>query len=372
MRIGLNLLFMIPTVVGGTEVYSAELIAALGRRLGSDDELVVFLNREAEHWPLPNLDRVIRVDCPVTASRRADRYQFEQVELPGLLKLHRVDVVHSLGYVGPLHTPCPSIVTVHDLNFAMIEGLPPTKRVALAFFVANSVRRATQIITVSEYSRQQIIRVLDVPASKVTAIHSASSIRKASLGAVDEFRSQFNIGARYLVAFGSRSRHKNLQQLFKAFRQAKRAQNLPHQLVVVGHLPLGETLDVNEDSIIATGYVSEQMKIAALTGAEAFVFPSVYEGFGLPLLEAMSCDTPVACSRAASLPEIAGDAALYFAPMSVEDMAARIEELLLDSSLRSTLVERGRVNLRRFSWDQAAESTLAVYEDVVARTARST
>lgn len=370
MLIALNLLYLIPGVVGGTETYARSLIHALAAE-GKDNEYVVFLNRESadlDVTPGPNFRRVV---CPFIAHRRAVRYAWEQAALPLQLMKASPDLVHNLGYVGPLAAPCPQVVTVHDLNYLGHKGRrTAVGRRAFQFFVETSVWRADRVITISEFSRGEIVRHLNVAADKVTVVHSAGrELTDRCVGGQPEPISEAvrNVSRPFVMAFSSLSAHKNIPRLIEAF--ARISGEVPHSLVLVGHLP--ENADIRaeleragSERVRFTGYLPDCDVRALMHDTSLFVFPSVYEGFGLPVLDAQHAGVPVACSSAAALPEVAGDGALMFDPLSVDDMAQALKRCLLDMDLREKLLERGRVNALRFSWGRAARETLDVYASV--------
>ena len=363
MRIGLNLLFLVPGIVGGTEVYAAGLLAGLAQ-IDSENEYVIFVNREAVAWSLPSVPNFNRVVCPVWATSRGKRYFFEQVHLPRLLKHFHVDVIHSLGYVAPLFPPCPSVVTVHDLNFrAFGSRMQLAKQWALEFFVKQSVRCVDHVITVSEFARSQILFAFGISPGKITVTHEASSSAIVDLVDLTTALRRYGIDKPYIIAFSSSSPNKNIPRLVQAFVQARRDYHLPHQLVLVGHKPHDKTPD-ESSAVVFIGYLDESSKQALLAGAEMLVFPSTYEGFGLPVLEAQQVGVPVVCSTAASLPEVAGEAAVFFNPYSIADMAKKISAVATNPALRAELRQKGLANVRRFSWEQTARGTLAVYAQV--------
>lgn len=368
MKIGINLLYLIPGVVGGTETYAAGLLHGLAE-IDRRNEYVVFVNREGESWPLPQAVNFTRVVCPVRASVRAFRYLFEQVRLPRLLARNRIDVVHSLGYVGPLFAPCPTVVTIPDLNYvAMKRTMPGVKRTVLRFFSIRSARRANRVITISHFSKEEICRILGLKPGKITVTHLAAMRQGDSTSSADwaECTGRYRIQPPYVVAFGGRTLNKNIPALVRAFASLKDA--FPHTLVLIGHLPSNVDLAIESsemrERVAITGYVPERHLLPLLRHADLFVLPSLYEGFGLPLLEAQQAGVATVCSTAGSLPEVGGDGALYFDPTSVEDMADAIRRCLADAALRSELVLKGKENLARFSWEKTARETLSVYQGV--------
>jgi len=352
LRIGLNLLYLRPGKVGGTETYARGLLHGLAG-LASEDRFIVFVNRSARDWPLPvGFDRVV---CSVSP-RQSSRYLYEQVALPAVLKRLATDVVHSLAYVAPLVTPCASVVTIHDLNYrASSHRMPPVRRLVLRSFVSAAVRSCDAIIAVSQFTRDELVAAMPGAAKGLHVVHEAPIAESASAAR----ESAAWVGdAPYFIAFSSVSANKNLQRLLDAYAQL-RADGLRHSLILVGHPPPWFTSDAS--GVLWAGYRSDAEVAGLLRGADALLFPSLYEGFGLPVLEAMQAGVAVACSRYGALPEVAGDAALFFDAMNVASIADAIRRLAGDSALRASLVERGRARVATFSWERAARETMGVY-----------
>jgi glycosyltransferase involved in cell wall biosynthesis len=363
--IGLNLLYMLPGVVGGTETYAAGLIHGLSCTEGPD-QFVVFLNMESADWPLPEDPRFRRVVCPVRAVSRLARYRYEQFRLPARAHADDVQLLHSLGYVAPLRLHCPSVVTVHDVHHLAYGPLREwPRRLLLAQVVRRSVRRAAAVIAVSRYTRDEVARAYDVPASTIDVVWSAPNPR---LGGEALMPNQGAAGpagqGRYLLAFGGITPNKNLGRLLRAFSVAKNRYGISQHLVLVGRLP-SSVRPHEAAGVVTTGYLSEAELARILGNADALVFPSLYEGFGLPVLEAMTAGVPVICSHATAIPEVAGDAAIYFDPHDVEDMASKMALIGRDEALRGDLAARGRVRAASFNWERAARETLAIYRRVL-------
>lgn len=364
MRIGLNILYLIPGTFGGTETYAAGLLHGLAQ-VGNNYEFVVFVNRESANWPIPQATNIARVICPVAASNRGHRYLFEQLCLPRMLKKHEVDVVHSLGYVGPLWTPCPAVVTVHDLNYLVIgHNMSFHKRYCLRFFSVQAAKRAKTVITISNESKLAICNRLRIHPEKVVVTLAGPRWKDnyISQDAVNKIKASYGISGPYLVAFGGGALHKNIPRLLQAF--AKMKKELSHKLVLIGCLPTDVNPGELSGDIISTGYVPAEHILPLLSDAEIFVLPSLYEGFGLPVLEAQQAGVPVVCSTAGSLPEVAGEAAVFFDPYSVEDMADKIARVVGNKVLQEELRLKGLINVQRFSWEKTARETMAVYERV--------
>ncbi|HEX6107222.1 MAG TPA: glycosyltransferase family 1 protein [Gemmatimonadales bacterium] len=365
MIVGLNLLYLLPGVVGGTETYAAGLVHGLARS-PDPDRFVVFVNRESADWPLPDDPRFRRVVCPVHAVSRPARYRYEQFRLPARAMAERVDLVHSLGYVAPLRLRRPSVLTVHDVHhlaYGRLREWP--RRLILAQMVRRSVRGAAAVIAVSRYTRDAVARAYDVPASAIDVVWEAPNPRlRSDSPEPGPLPAGVHVGP-YLLAFGGITPNKNLERLLRAFAIARSRHGIAHRLVIVGHVAPSLRPEGTE-GVVGTGYLGEPELAGLLRSADALVFPSLYEGFGLPILEAMTVGVPVVCSNAAAIPEVAGDAARYFDPRDVEAMAAAIAAVCRDPALRRDLAARGRARAAAFSWERAARETLAIYRRVLA------
>lgn len=370
MRIGLNLLFLIPGIVGGTETYSTSLIRAI-HKLDRENEYYIFINKESKDLDLPEGVNFHRVICPIRSVNRAARFLWEQLALPWQVAYYKLDVLHSLGFISPLVLPCKSVVTIHDMGHVYIpESYTRFTRIVQNFFVTCSARRADRIIAVSEFTKKQIIQHIRGTEDKVCVIHEApkEQVRAEHPTAWPNLQKKYALYKPYIFAFSSIAPHKNIPRLIEAFAQL-RQQGLDSLLVIAGHhspkepslLRVVDSMGLGENEVIFTGYLPDQDISLLLSHATVFAFPSLYEGFGLPALEAMAAGTVVACSTSASLPEIAGDAAEYFDPTRIDQMAQVLYKLLKDESKRQCLKERSILNLQRFSWKKAAGLTLSIY-----------
>lgn len=371
MRIGINLLYLIPGVVGGTETYAAGLLSGFSQ-IDNGNEFFIFVNQRAADWPIPENKNFIRVVCPVEGTIRYQRYLFEQYRFPKLLSQYKIDLVHSLGYVGPLRSPCRSVVTIHDLNYVDIaHSIGIGKRLILKFFSTQAAKRSDHVITVSNFSKERLCKVLHLPAEKITVTLEATNKKNNIDTSINcnALLTHYGIKEPYIVALGGGSIHKNIRRLIHAFVSLK--DFLPHNLVLIGHIsqnidlpPMLNDHEVN-NRLILTGYVPNNHIDLLLSHADLFVLPSLYEGFGIPLLEAQQADVAVACSSAGSLPEVAGKSVAFFDPNSIDDIAQTIYRCLSDDGLRTELRRLGQENLSRFSWRKTATETLAVYRRVL-------
>jgi glycosyltransferase involved in cell wall biosynthesis len=370
VKIGINLLWLLPGVVGGTETHVRGLIGALAE---SDrvNTYVLFTNRENHGLFETCGANFVRELCDFSAASRSRRILAEQVALPIRAARARLDVLHSPGYTIALAARCRKVVTIHDCNaWAIPASVTGARRTALKILVRASSRVADAIVTVSEFSAGEIIKYLRVDRSKVFVVPNAPAPRAAAGDhGWTELAHRLGIAKSYIFAFSSVFPHKNIEGLIRAF--ACLPERASHQLVLAGHAPHNapalETLACRLGigaSVVLTGYLPDRQLQMALEHATALAFPSIYEGFGIPVLEAMAAGVPVACSARAALPEIAGNAALFFDPHSPAGIADVLHRMLVDDNLRQALIAAGYANVKRFSWQRAACETLRVYDRV--------
>lgn len=267
----------------------------------------------------------------------------------------------------------PTVLTVHDLVFRRLPAHhKPLNRWYLNLAMPLFCRRATRIIAVSEHTRRDLVAAYDLAPEKVTVIYEAAAphFRPQPPEVVDAVRARYGLPGRYLIFVGTIEPRKNLTRLLRAF-EALSVDGLSEGLVIVGRPGwlCGDFFNrlarsPVRDAVFLLGYSPDEDLPALYAGAQALVFPSLYEGFGLPVLEAMACGTPVVASNVSSLPEVGGDAALYFDPVDV-GMTRTVRRLLGDADLREELRARGLAQAGRFSWEQVAAKTMAVYETLL-------
>ncbi len=265
---------------------------------------------------------------------------------------------------------CPTVLTVHDLIFHLF----PQHHKRLNRWYLNAAlplycRRADAIICVSAHTRNDLVRLWNVPADKIHVVYEAADdhFGPAPPEQVNAVRQRYGLPPRYMLTVGTIEPRKNLPRLLEALA-ALRAQDRDVHLVIVGRL--GWLYDdflqqlarfEHREAVILPGYVPDADLVAMYTGATLSVLASVYEGFGLPVLEAMACGTPVVCSRTSSLPELGGEAAAYFDPYDVDDMTTVLGRVWREAELRQTMREKGLAQAARFSWDRTARETLDIY-----------
>lgn len=358
MKIGLNLLFLLPGETGGIRTYAYGIIRELAQ-LDATNTYYLFLNQESRDLFSDLPANFIRVICKFNAAARWKRYGWEQFVLPWQILMREIDVFHSLAYVGPLAAPCSSIVTAHDVNFlGWGRSMPWTRRVLLGVITTLLCHRSRYIVTVSEFSAGEISKQLKVPRKRIVVIPNA--VRNDCWPTVTRTRP---LDGHYIVAYANGDQNKNIDMLVQAFAR------IPGDvlLVLIGKVPdyvraALATLPPNVKSRIkCAGYLTDEEVRQYLLHAELLAFPSLYEGFGIPILEANAAGVAIACSVAGALPEVAANSALFFRPSSVIEMAEKMEKLLKDKELRMTLIANGKRNLERFSWRKSAASILNLY-----------
>jgi glycosyltransferase involved in cell wall biosynthesis len=296
----------------------------------------------------------------------------EQVEIPGILRRYKVDLLHSPHFLLPLIQPCPSVVTIHDvLYLARKEDLP--SRLGRLYYhgmMAAAVRLAERVITDSEFSKRDIVRHLGADPAKIEVIYPGvgQDFRPLTDSTAQVVRHKFAIERDYVLYAGIYKLRKNHAGLLRAFRRFL-ALGGDADLVIAGPLKEGELPLLRlagELGISAhlklTGFVPDDELRALYSGARVYACPSLYEGFGFTVLEAMACGAPVVCSTETSLPEVAGDAAVYADARDPDAFGEALFRVFTDGALRATMVVRGSENLKRFCWDRAAAQTLAVYQ----------
>ncbi|MBC7251223.1 MAG: glycosyltransferase family 4 protein [Anaerolineae bacterium] len=280
------------------------------------------------------------------------------------------DVLFVPAHVLPLVHPKRTVVTVHDLGYRYYPTAHrPLDRFYLDLSTRYHARVATHILADSQATRGDLIREYGADPERITVVYPGvdESLRRMDEAVIATARAKYGIPGEYVLYIGTLHPRKNLVRLVEAFAALK---SETVSLVIAGQK--GWLYDsifarVREvglaERVLFTGYVADADLPALLSGARVFAFPSLYEGFGFPVLEAMACGVPVVCSHASSLPEVAGDAALLVDPLDTAAWAAALERALVDEELRADLVRRGYVQVRRFSWRNAAEETLQVLEE---------
>ncbi len=344
----------------GTENYARRLIDAL-LAAGGGHRFTLYFRGEPAPGAFPGAERRV---IPFPRLWTHVRLSYE------LLARRRPDVLFVPAHVLPLAHPLPSVVTVHDLGYRYFPGAHPLRqRLYLDWSTRFSARAATHVIADSRATQRDLARFYGVPAEKVTVVYPGRDerLRPADPAPV---RARHGLGPDYLLYVGTLQPRKNLGRLMEAAASLRdRWPGL--QLVLAGQPgwqagPILAQARASADFVRLLDYVPDDELAGLYSGARAFVFPSLYEGFGLPVLEAMACGPPVVCSATSSLPEVAGEAALLVDPEDTAALAGAIGQLLADDPLRASLAAKGLAQIQRFSWSRAAEQTLNVLAQAAA------
>ena len=366
MHVALNLAFLTPGEMGGLEVYARRLAEALAAR--DDVQLTLLLARPgvAEGgWT----DLGLVVALPTDPRRRVEWVLGDQVHVPRAAAKAGAEVVHSLASTGPLVGRVPRVVTVHDLNYLMFPETHFGLRAAgMRLLVPAAARRSRRVMVSSEATKADLIRRLKLPANMIDVVPLALGHPPApALHSREQTRAGLDAGARsVLLTVSAKRPHKNLMRLLGALARVPQERRpllvmpgyrTPHEAELRDRAAeLGVAADVR-----LLGWISDHELEDLYRAADVFVFPSLHEGFGMPVLDAMARGVPVATSGRTSLAEVAGDAALLFEPEDESSIADAIERLLGDQELARQLVTAGVEQARRFTWDATAAGAVASY-----------
>jgi glycosyltransferase involved in cell wall biosynthesis len=371
MHVGLNLIFLVPGETGGMEVAARELIPALLTQAPAGTRFTAFVNREAAGaGDGPWGELLPAVTVPVSARNRVQWVLGEQTLLPLLAARAGIEVVHSLASTAPLWGRFRRVVTVHDLIYARFpDAHAGIRDKGMRVLVPSAVRRSHRVIADSLSTRADLVGLLGAKPERIDVVPlGLGTVRREKPLAERDTRARFDLGERDVaLSLSAKRPHKNLLALIRALALLP-VEDRP-VLVLPGY-PTEHERELRE-CVRALGLDGDVRFPAWVSAAEleglwsiarAFLFPSLYEGFGLPVLEAMARGVPVACSNASSLPEVAGDAALLFDPHDEAALAAALARLLSDTALVDALRTRGLERVREFTWERTARLTLESYE----------
>jgi len=367
MRIGVDI-SAIQSTKSGVDWYTHRVIEEMMDLLAPDEQLYLFSNRET------GFEEHAASRRNVTVVRNGFKYQepWRQFILPRLLRRYKIDVCFFTNFVLSIAAACPMVLTIHDLSVWLYPRTHSLRNVVWArTLVPISTRRSRRIIADSNNTKLDIVRLIKAPASKVSVIH---------LGATDECNPEpqpedeeaiqhYGIIKPYILFVGTLEPRKNLNTLIKSFDKVAKARPDVH-LVLAGRRgwlaqAIFDELERRDllGRVRITGYVREEYLPALYRQAAVFVYPSLYEGFGLPPLEAMASGTPVIVSRSSSLPEVVGDAGLYVNPLDTNELAEAMDSIFGDPQLAADLRRKGLERAAQFSWKKAAAETLEILRD---------
>lgn len=347
-------------------------------RLDQNNEYILFFNEpEFSHFTPPNHRvRKILVDAP--------HYSLaEQTRFLRALNKEKLDLMHFTHFNAPIFYRRPSVVTIHDLTLSFYPGkkmASPLHRFGYHVTINSAVKKAKKIIAVSNNTKKDLQNIFKIPDKKISVIYEGVHEKfqplhgKEGQKKIEDVKQKYALNKPYLLYTGVWRSHKNLPNLLEAFHILKNEYGFDGYLVITGrkdpvYAPELEekTLSLElDDDVIFTGLVEEKELVPLYNGALTYVFPSLYEGFGLPPLEAMQCGIPVAASNISSIPEICGkDNAVFFDPKSPGDMAEKIFSVVSQKSLREKLVANGLERVKQFSWKKMTEDTIKVYQEAL-------
>lgn len=371
MHLGVNLLYLVPGETGGRETYARELVPRLLRAEPSL-RITLFMNREAAGardatWR--EVGRVVRI--PVSGRSRAQWVIGEQLVLPRAAARAGVDVLHSLANFAPLTGRFARVVTVHDLLYLRHPEFHSTlMRLGTRALVPRGARRSDRVITVSASSRDEIVRLLGIPEERIDVVPNGLGVTSGGVAA-EPWRPEAVAGRPIVLSVGTRLRHKNLAALIDAAALIP-ATERPAFVFAGGATELDAELTaraarmgVAQDVVLIPWLPPAQLE-GLYAAATCFAMPTLYEGFGMPVLEAMARGVPVACSDLPVLREVAGSAARFFDPRDPATIATALSELIADDTQRKRLEAAGYERASRFTWEKAAEATLRAYERATA------
>jgi glycosyltransferase involved in cell wall biosynthesis len=385
VRIGINALFLQKPTTGMGQ-HLLHLLQGLDSLDDKDQQYMLLAPRFRRAYTVraPQLsDRFREVEVVSALARLGENVEqvwWEQVGIVLAGMREKIDLLHGPYWSNPLWSPWPTVVTVHDvIQFVLPEYA--WRKISRVYFglVSAGARRAQAVITVSECSKQDIMKILGLGPERIHVIGNAVDaslypVRDAWLLA--NVRERYGIAPRFVLYFGGFDMRKNVPRLIEAYARLPEVLRREYQLVIAGRYQhLGHPLYPDprqtvrrlglDGNVIFTGQIREQDKAPLYSAATVFAFPSLYEGFGMPVLEAMACGTPVVTSNVSALPEVAGDAGLLVNPYEPAAIGEALAELLESAARRDDLARRGLERARRFTWPQVAEQTVRVYKQIL-------
>lgn len=351
----------------GTSTYTHELVQHL-RRLNLGDKVILFGRNQRGGGESYH---------KISYAERVANLFYKEYRLPLELAERGIDIYHSprdMGLPEPSRLPCPSVITLHDIILIRLAGdyYSPARARLYEGRLKSRVEKADHVITVSQYSRDDILEWAGIDPHKVSVVYNGVSEKfRPAMDEylLDEVRSRYGLPLRFILCVGSTEPRKNIRRAIQAFGELRRLEP-GVSLVVTGvdycRVGPGEAFaGLPLDGVVFAGYVGDADMPAVLSSAELLFFPSLYEGFGLPPLEAMACGVPVVTSRSSSVPEVVADAAVLVDPRSIGEMAGALEMVLNSGSLRAELVEKGQKRAAQFRWEKTALETRKIYDQVL-------
>ncbi len=383
MRIGINALFLIPGEVGGSEVYLCQTLGAMAKN-HPEETFILFTNNENDGFLrtlFSNLSNINFKALKFSAVNRYSRIIREQTQLPFQAQKAKVECLWSPGYTSPILTHCPQIVSILDMQYKRHPAdLTPIAGITTDILVKSACTRAKRLLTISEFSKREIVELAKVNSDNIRVTHLAASKDFSDRKPVAEIKAArlkyLPFDLPYILNVSHSYPHKNLPLLIRSMNHL--LGKIPHQLIILGKPRLGEPEVQKElksfdlkNRVTRIDHVSKSDLIALYQGADLFVFPSLYEGFGLPVLEAMMAKAPVIAARMGSIPEIGGDCITYF---NGTDAGALGKEIL--NTVNADKINRNRLTMaaferaQEFSWESTADKTINCLRSVLAKSSK--
>lgn len=385
MKIAIDLT-QIPANKTGIGIYALNLVRemCLLNQVDEKFNFFFFVQNDDEEFIrlIKNFDKYTMIPVKSSIFRKLiPRFFFEQVLLPHKCRKLKIDLIYSSHYTIPYFTRIKRVVAFHDITFYLFPELhQKIKRIYFKTLIPFSTRKSSRIITISESTKNDMIkRFKHINTNKITVIHLGVDFFKEKEKDLDspceKLLEKYGLTAReYFLFVGTLEPRKNIISIIKAFhhvRQTDEKYKKRYKLVIVGRKgwfydEIFETVKklLMEDAVIFTGYVSEEEKQALLLKAFLFVYPSFYEGFGIPILEAMASGVPVITGNVSALPEVAGDAAILVNPLQWQEISTAMAKLLSDQRLYENLSQKGLTQAKKFTWEKTAKKTLELFEKI--------
>ncbi|MBN2434897.1 MAG: glycosyltransferase family 4 protein [Spirochaetes bacterium] len=356
--------------ITGIEYYTLDLIRNV-LKFDKRNEYRIFFRKEI-HPKLAGLkDKAKFLICPIN-----NQIFCEQIWLPYITRRERIDIMHFPAFPPGILSKKNFIFTIHDATLWKYSNTLSWKGLYyMKPLTSLGAKRAKKILTVSNNSKKDLTKLLKIPENKIVSIYESIKeefriIKDEKL--LDKVKRKYNLPDRFILSVGSLEPRKNLTNLLKAFHLIKKSfPKNEHKLVLIGRKAWGSSSITNqikelelEDHVISTGYLPDADLICIYNLAEIFVFPSIYEGFGLPILEAMACGTPVISSNSSSLPEVVGSAGLMINPFHVDEIKEALTILIHNTKSRENLINLGKERVKQFSWEDSAKNVITLYQDL--------
>jgi len=383
MKIGINTYFF-KFPASGSGQYLFHLLHALAEM--DQKNSYVLLDKEPFNETIGTLPNFKRLVVPVSRFARRnesiENLMWEQFTSPSAARKIGVDLLHIPYFAPPFFPRTPNVITIHDIiPLRMPQYRTDPKMKAYLQLITRAARKATMIITVSQHAKQDMLDALKLPAERIRVIYEAAGEEYHPISdpeILSRVYTRYGLHGRYILYLGGLDQRKNVPQLVRAFAQVYHQLGDPNlQLLIAGNPdklrgslfpdPRPVAADLGITGQITYRFIEEEDKPAIYSGASVFVFPSLYEGFGLTPLEAMSCGTPVICSNRTSLPEVVGDAAINFDPENLREMVQAIHSVLTNGELQGDLRARSLKRASLFNWQKTAIETIDVYQEAYVR-----